>query len=317
MQTLLSGSERRLSSEGVGCDGYLWRLRPALGIGRTTNPHTVLALRLARDASNSGLEVARVSFQTAGRYFHFTLGPSTMPAPQQSCSPLLMRWAYAGLTNVTLWLGCTVTHRAFILLIACSILGNTGCQAFRAYSGWESQPIPTPEVANPLAVPMLDRWLVMEQISDELDDYFRIFREERIRMLDGILSEGRIETHPKIGSTVLEPWRRDSLVGFERLHATLQTVRRYAKVRVVPAGDHYQVDLQVFKELEDLPQPIGSGISGEILRHDSSLDIDQGLPQLTQPNKGWIPLGRDLLLEQQILKNIQTRLQKCANGQQP
>jgi len=201
--------------------------------------------------------------------------------------------------------------------MACAILCCTGCQAYRSFSGLENQPIPTTGVANPLAVPMLDRWLVMEQISDELDNYFRIFREERIRMHDGILSEGRIETHPKIGSTLLEPWRRDSLIGFERLHATLQTVRRFAKVRVVPAGDHYQIDLQVFKELEDLPQPIGSGISGEILRHDSSLDIDDELPQLTQQNQGWIPLGRDVLLEQQILRNIQARLQKCANGEQP
>lgn len=240
-----------------------------------------------------------------------------MPASVPFCSPSSIRWAYAGLANTLLCLSDTVTRRAFTLLIFCVILSNTGCQSFREYSAIESQPIPTPEVANPLAVPLLDRWLVMEQISDELDNYFRIHREERIRILDGILSEGRIETHPKIGSTLLEPWRRDSLVGFERLHATLQTVRRYAKVRVVPAGDHYQVDLQVFKELEDLPQPIGAGISGDILRHDSSLDIDQGRPQLVQANKGWIPLGRDLLLEQQILKNIETRLQKCASGQHP
>lgn len=203
------------------------------------------------------------------------------------------------------------------LLLAVAVLCCTGCQAFRSFSGLENQPIPTSEVANPLAVPLLDRWLVMEQISDELDDYFRIFREERIRMHDGILSEGRIETHPKIGSTLLEPWRRDSLVGFERLHATLQTVRRFAKVRVVPTGDHYLVDLQVFKELEDLQQPVGSGVSGTILRHDSSLDIDQGNPQLTKNNLGWIPLGRDILLEQQILGNIQARLQKCANGEKP
>jgi len=228
-----------------------------------------------------------------------------------------MRWTYAGLANALLLLSGTIASRWFVLLIACVIFSQTGCRAFREYSSLENQPIPTPEIANPLAVPMLDRWLVMEQISDELDDYFRISREERIRMLDGILSEGRIETHPKIGSTLLEPWRRDSLVGFERLHATLQTVRRYAKVRVVPAGDHYQVDLQVFKELEDLAQPVGSGVAGEILRHDSSLDIDQALPQLGQANKGWIPLGRDLQLEQQILKNIQSRLRKCANGQQP
>ena len=203
------------------------------------------------------------------------------------------------------------------LLLAVAVLCCTGCQAFRSFSGLENQPIPTSEVANPLAVPLLDRWLVMEQMSDELDDYFRIFREERIRMHDGILSEGRIETHPKIGSTLLEPWRRDSLVGFERLHATLQTVRRFAKVRVVPTGDHYLVDLQVFKELEDLQQPVGSGVSGTILRHDSSLDIDQGNPQLTENNLGWIPLGRDILLEQQILGNIQARLQKCANGEKP
>ena len=205
----------------------------------------------------------------------------------------------------------------FLLLMSCAILCATGCKALRSYGGLENQPIPATQVANPLAVPMLDRWLVMEQISDEVDNYFRILREERIRVHDGILSEGRIETLPKIGSTLLEPWRRDSLVGFERLHATLQTVRRYAKVRVVPAGDRYLVDVQVFKELEDLEQPRGSGISGQILRTDSTLDIDRQLPELAEPGNGWIPLGRDVLLEQQILRNIQTRLQKCANGEKP
>ena len=213
-----------------------------------------------------------------------------MPALRTTCLMLLMCWA-----------------------ISCA----AGCKAFRSFGGLENQPIPATQVSNPLPVPMLDRWLVMEQISDELDDYFRILREERIRMHDGILSEGRIETHPKIGSTLLEPWRRDSLVGFERLHATLQTVRRFAKVRVVPAGDHYQVDLQVFKELEDLEQPMGSGISGQILRTDSTLDIDREGLGLADPSNGWIPLGRDVLLEQQILRNIQTRLQKCVNGETP
>ena len=201
--------------------------------------------------------------------------------------------------------------------MSCAILCASGCKALRSFGGIESQPIPVTQVANPLAVPMLDRWLVMEQISDEVDNYFRILREERIRVHDGILSEGRIETLPKIGSTLLEPWRRDSLVGFERLHATLQTVRRYAKVRVVPAGDRFLVDVQVFKELEDLEQPLGSGISGQILRTDSTLDIDRKLPELAEPSNGWIPLGRDVLLEQQILRNIQTRLQKCANGEKP
>lgn len=171
-----------------------------------------------------------------------------------------------------------------------------------------------PQIDNPLMVPLIDRWLVMDQVSDELDNYFRIYREERIRVLDGVMSEGWIETHPEIGSTLLEPWRRDSSPGFERLHATLQTVRRFAKVRVIPAGDHYQIDVKVYKELEDLPQPLGARVGGRPMRYDSALDIDGGDVELNSPNEGWIPMGRDVLLEQKILANIQARLAECLQG---
>ena len=165
-----------------------------------------------------------------------------------------------------------------------------------------------PQVANPLTLPLLGRALIMDEVSDELDNYFRIYKEERIRIVDSVMTEGWIETHPKIGGTLLEPWKRDSLSGFERVHATLQTVRRFAKVRVIPVGDNYQVDVRVYKELEDLPEPVGSTISGRRLRHDNALDIDQPKIFVEQANKGWIPMGRDFALEQQILRNIQTRV---------
>ena len=87
--------------------------------------------------------------------------------------------------------------------------GMSGCRAIN-----NTVPLANPEgqptVANPLIVPGVDRFVIMDQISDELDDYFRIYREERIRIIDGILTEGWIETHPAIGSTLLEPWRKDS-----------------------------------------------------------------------------------------------------------
>ena len=156
---------------------------------------------------------------------------------------------------------------------------------------------------------MLDRWLVMDQVSDELDDYFKIYREERIRIMDGVMSEGWIETHPKIGGTIFEPWNKDSTRGFERLHSTLQTVRRFAKVRVIPSGNSYQIDVKVFKELEFLEQPVGSAINGRLLRNDSSLDVDRANPDVQNPDSQWIPMGRDFSLEQKILRNIQQRLQ--------
>ena len=183
----------------------------------------------------------------------------------------------------------------------------TGCRAF-SYD-------PTPNlgghapVQNPMIIPMMDRWVVMEQVSDEIDNYFKIYREERIRVLEGIMSEGWIETHPAIGGTIVEPWKKDSLRGFARLHATLQTVRRFAKVRVIPSGNSYQIDVKVFQELEDLQQPVGATARGQ-LRFDNSIDRNQVNPWLKPQVEGWIPMGRDVPLEQQILRNIQQRLTK-------
>ena len=203
----------------------------------------------------------------------------------------------------------------FALLVVLGVslaIGSVGCARL---------PVPriNPDgletVPNPLPVPIMDRWLVMDQISDELDDYFRIYREERIRIVDSILTEGWIETHPKIGATLLEPWHEDSTIGFERLHASLQTVRRFAKVRVIPTAENYLIDVRVFKELEDLPNPEQATVSSRPVRHDNSLDIDFEVPEygLSRPRTevdGWIPMGRDISLEQQILRNIHARM-KC------
>ena len=165
------------------------------------------------------------------------------------------------------------------------------------------------DTANPLAVPMADRDFVMDEISDVLDNYFRIAREQRPRLVDAILTEGSIDTHPRIGSTLLEPWHRDSQRGFEKLHATLQTVRRIAKVRVIPSQDQYWIDLKVYKELEDLAQPVGYSVGGRISRHDNSIDQDEP-DALDPPNAGWIPMGRDFALEQAILRDLQQRIEK-------
>ena len=189
-----------------------------------------------------------------------------------------------------------------------------GCRAFREPPDQFTQQQSVFQVGsplNPLPVPLLAREVVMDEVSDEIDNYFPILKEERIRNVDGILSEGWIETRPKIGGQLLEPWKRDSTRGFERLHATLQTVRRFAKIRVIPTAGNYLVDLKVYKELEDLEQPIGSTVSGRPLRIDNSLDIDRN-EIFEVVSKGWIPLGRDFSLEQEILQNLQTRFVEAA-----
>jgi hypothetical protein len=194
------------------------------------------------------------------------------------------------------------------LLIGC-VSTNFGCRAFR--DNYQPTCEADCRIMNPMIVPMMDRWYLMDQISDELDNYFQIYREERIRVIDGILTEGWIETHPRIGGTILEPWKKDSTAGFEVAHSTLQTVRRFAKVRVIPFGNSYQIDLKVYKELEDLPQPVGSPIGGQILRFDNTLGSDVNEPVARQITRGWIPMGRDFALEQKILANLQSRFRKA------
>jgi hypothetical protein len=166
----------------------------------------------------------------------------------------------------------------------------------------------TPGLPNPLPVPATDYEFLWQQLVDEVDDYFRIEREERVRLVGGVLTEGRIETFPQPGATVLEPWRGDSTHGFERTESTLQSIRRRATVRVIPAAEGYLVELAVFKELEDVNRPENATSGGVSLRHDGSLVRVQLAPEAGPTTLGWIPLGRDVSLEQKMLGELQRRL---------
>ncbi len=164
-------------------------------------------------------------------------------------------------------------------------------------------------VSNPLFVPVADREFAWNQLVDELDNYFKIEREERVQQVGHVLTEGSIKTFPTPGSTILEPWRKDSASGYERMHATLQSIRRHAHMRVVPTQDGFSIELAVFKELEDLIQPEGTTTGSMTLRHDTSPErTDERGSRLAPGSLGWIPQGRDVALEQRILSNIRGRL---------
>jgi len=169
--------------------------------------------------------------------------------------------------------------------------GFLGCRTIRNLENQGPTPI-AQTTSNPLIVPVIDRWFVMDEISDEVDDYFRVKREERIRLVEGVMSEGWIETWPRMGSTLLEPWHHDSTDGYEKVHST-----------------------QVFKELEDNDRPLGSPLGGNALRSDNALDVDRPDVLFSGDTRTWIPLGRDISLEQRILRNIQQRLAFPSAGQ--
>lgn len=161
---------------------------------------------------------------------------------------------------------------------------------------------------NPLFIPQTDTEFVWNQIIDEIDNYFKIRREDRVRIIDNVLTEGWVETYPKAGSTLLEPWRKDSMPGYERRLATLQSIRRWARVRVIPATGGFRIEVNVFRELEDLDQPENSYAGNELLRYDDSMDSTNNNPRIGPDAYGWISIGRDTALEQRILSNVLGRL---------
>ena len=191
----------------------------------------------------------------------------------------------------------------------------TGCQAFHPttynppdFSFGDPE---LPPQTNPLIVTSMDRDYVWDQVVDVVDDYFRIEHEERVRLVGDQLTEGRIDTYPRGSSTIFEPWNPDSVNAYERWLATLQSMRRRAIVLVIPSPEGFQVEVQVTRELENVPRPETGAVS---LANSSTLRNDDSLQRLTnpvggqEPTAGWIGVGRDTALEQTILAHIQARL---------
>src|SRR5438309_2286521 len=169
-------------------------------------------------------------------------------------------------------------------------------------------------IQNPLFIPPVDRELLWNHAVDAIDDYFRVEREDRVRQIGGVLTEGRIDTFPTTGSTIFEPWRVDSTPGYEKVHATLQSIRRRATLRVIPVDGGYLLDVVVQKELEDLDKPEHATAGGATLRHDGTIVRQEGAPGRFSVTLGWIPIGRDVALEQRILADVSARLRLPGQG---
>ena len=143
-----------------------------------------------------------------------------------------------------------------------------------------------------------------EGIVGVVGRYFPLEKEEPCREIGGVVTPGSLTTRSVPGASLLEPWKKDS-IGFEqRLESTLQSIRRFALVRVWPTGTNaYSVEVIVQKELESMPYPmnsnkyVGSYVYSDTARSPVASGVDA-------PRSSWTNLGRDVLLEQKILREI-------------
>lgn len=163
---------------------------------------------------------------------------------------------------------------------------------------------PAGKFPNPVLVPIKDHDYAWEHLVAVVSDYFKIEREERVKLVGGVLTEGYLETAPVVGATWLEPWHGDSVGAYNRTESTLQTIRRRCIVRVTPANGGYLMDVAVFKELEDLPRPQEASGGDATFRFDASIQRYREPVGDRPPTLGWIQQGRDCDLEQRIIGRL-------------
>jgi len=177
-------------------------------------------------------------------------------------------------------------------------LAQAGCA-----SGW----IPTSKVTrifaaepvaeNPLLVPIDDFEAVWNKTVAEVGTYFDIASENRLSRT--------IVTEPKMSATVLEPWLADTTTIRDRVEATLQTIRRFAVIKIEPApnGGHL-VRVEVHKELEDMVKPDRQAMGRAVFNNEFPVNRAREAVGPVPVAVGWIPRGRDANLEQAILSGI-------------
>lgn len=193
-----------------------------------------------------------------------------------------------------------------LVLAGTLLVAVSGCAAGPPYGGPVVGSTPV-FFANPAFVPYANHEQLWDNVVDVVNDYFAIKQEEPVRLVGNVLTEGRLETFPTLGATIFEPWRRDSANDYERMESTLQSIRRRALVRVIPADRGYWLDVAVYKELENVRSPTGSATGSATFHFDTTLTRVVGPIDEQETNEDWISRGRDTALEQQILEQLLAR----------
>jgi hypothetical protein len=169
---------------------------------------------------------------------------------------------------------------------------------------------------NPVYIPLGPHsyGIVFEKVRDVISDYFEIAYSNRYA--------GQIETFPRVAPGIGQPWKPGSPDLYQRLLATFQSIRHRAIVLIKPAEDGgFFIDVKVYKELEDVAKPSGSGsLTAAVYRADNTVERQYEVIDATTLDSTWIPIGRDCKLEQVILNRLArfdyasgVRKQPCPN----
>ena len=216
--------------------------------------------------------------------------------------------------TVSFFTGCYYVRIAdfFVtqLLTGLALFLSVGCSTYEPFASREfSWRWNTPQSHNPVFVENHDHEFLWSVLVDVIDNHFEIDREIPIRLYENVLTEGHLESKPKIGASMSEFWHADSVGAAERFDCTLQTIRRRVEALVVPEAGGYTIEVKVFKELEDNPQPLRAVTNASNLRFRDNADEFAEKIDVDPSSTGWFIIERDAAMENRLLMEIIYRLQ--------
>jgi hypothetical protein len=122
---------------------------------------------------------------------------------------------------------------------------------------------------------------------------------------------GVIRTRPLVGAQFFELWRKDSVGGFNRAEANLHSLRRTVELRIRETDRNLCIDCLALTQRLTVPQQdiISSARTREAFSRSTSLLRKMEVEPEQGGKVGWIDLGNDVPLAEEILKRIQERLE--------
>lgn len=149
-----------------------------------------------------------------------------------------------------------------------------------------------------------------------IDDVLTVLRERDFRPADVRRADGWIMTEPSTSKQWFEFWRADALGGYQALEASLHTIRRRVQVELAQderrADNTLAITVTVEKERYTAPSRQVTTASGALAIYSEKLPTREGLRRALAPAGGWVPLGRDPLLEEHLLDIILSKAEAIA-----
>jgi hypothetical protein len=178
----------------------------------------------------------------------------------------------------------------------------------------------TQQTSVPSSAKLPDENLYVKQDKESKTAYLMKVAEDVLAEMHFAIEKadvrnGLIRTRPLPGAQFFEFWRNDNVGIDNAIAANIHTIRRIVTIDINQQGPQIHIVCEVHAQRLSLPErPVNSSTGVYGMFSQSSPLLQRLILNPEQAKRmTWIDLGRDSRLEVEIIKRIETRIQRQAS----